>query len=206
MALKLDRLTPDAPVADQRGVATSWFSNLWQRTMQAIEGQINSLVSVLNGTTPFTGLNVNGVTVTTLGNAATRDVGTTAGTVAAGDDSRIVHPPFGFGFDKDLAASTPSQPFLEFVTEIPYTLAAGLSTSIVKLSAAGTPPTATTVFDLQIGGVSVGSITFAAASFIATLSMAASHAVTAATTVQIVAPAALNGMTGRLYGSIVGVR
>jgi hypothetical protein len=36
--------------------------------------------------------------------------------------------------------------------------------------------------------------------------MAAAHTVTPATTVQIVAPASLNGMAGRLYGSIVGAR
>lgn len=114
--------------------------------------------------------------------------------------------PFGFGFDKDVGVAAPSAPFMEFASQIQFTLTAGLGNSVVKLTAAGTAPTATTVFDLQIGGVSVGSITFATGARVATLAMASDHTVAPGTTVQIVAPASLNGMTGRLFGSIVGVR
>lgn len=225
MALKLDRLSPNAQITGQGGVASSWFSNLWQRTMSAIEGQINSLVSVLNGTTPFTGLNVNGDVITAFGYFATgTDASHLTGTLAvarlpafsggdvtsaAGSSVLVLAPsakPFGFGFDKDLGVATPSAPFVEFASGIQWTLAAGLSNSVVLLTASGTAPTATTVFDLQVGGVSVGSITFASGSHTASLTMATDHTVTPATTVQIVAPASLNGMAGRLYGSIVGVR
>lgn len=89
MPAKLDRLTPAGQITDQGGVASSWFINLWQRTMTAIEQRLADLQALLAGQTQFSLLNVNGATVSTLGNAAARSVGTTTGTVAAGDDSRI---------------------------------------------------------------------------------------------------------------------
>lgn len=206
MALKLDRLSPNAQVTQQGGAATSWFSNLWQRTMTAIEGQINALVGVLAGTVPFTVLNVNGATVATLGDAATRNVGTTAGTVAAGDDSRIVHPPWGFGFEKDLSSVSPGVSVADFVSAIPWTLPAGLGSAAGRVSDDGTPPIAQTDFDIHAAGVSVGTMRFAASATSATFIKAADTAVAANAKVQLFPPASLNGMAGRLYGSVVGVR
>jgi hypothetical protein len=66
---------------DGTGVA-SWASDVAANTAITASGATNKLVQY-----DTKGLVVSG---TTAGNAATKDVGTTAGTVAAGDDSRIV--------------------------------------------------------------------------------------------------------------------
>lgn len=82
MAAKLDNLTPSGQIASKDGFATSWFANLWQRTMTAIEKQISDISAIVSGITVFTSINIDGTTYT--------GVGTTANTLAAGNDSRIV--------------------------------------------------------------------------------------------------------------------
>jgi hypothetical protein len=111
---------------------------------------------------------------------------------------------FGFGLDKDLSSGTLSAAFVEFVSGIAWSIPAGMGNCSIKNT--GTAPSAQTDFDLQVAGVSVGTIRFASSANVATFIKASNSAVASGVTTQIVLPSTLNGMTGRLFGSIVGTR
>jgi len=165
--------------------------------------------AVLIGTTTaaaseYTDSAVSGGQVYTYFLVAVNAVGSSANT--AGVDLTPVSgtAPYGFGFDKDLGSGTLGADFCEFASGVAWTMPASLPDATVKNT--GTAPSAQTDFDLQVNGVSVGTIRFAASSNVATFIKASSTAVAADQTAKIVLPASLNGMTGRLFGSIVGYR
>lgn len=113
---------------------------------------------------------------------------------------------WGFAFEKDLSVAVTGVALVDFSSAVAWTLPAGLPLASVRLSDDGTAPTAQTDFDLQVNGTSVGTVRFAASAASATLIMASAAAVPAYGKVQIFPPASLNGMGGRVYGSIVGER
>jgi hypothetical protein len=113
---------------------------------------------------------------------------------------------WGFAFEKDLAVATTGVALADFSSAVAWTLPASLPLCTVRLSDDGTAPSAQTDFDLRVDGVSVGTIRFAAGVKIASFIKASDTAVAAGGKVQIFPPSNLNGMTGRLYGSIVGQR
>jgi hypothetical protein len=113
---------------------------------------------------------------------------------------------WGFAFERDLTAVVVGQSVADFISEVAWTLPTSLPLCAVKLSDDGVGPLIQTDFDLQVNGVSAGTVRFAISATTATLIKATSTAVPANQKVQIFPPASLNGMTGRLYGSFVGPR
>jgi hypothetical protein len=113
---------------------------------------------------------------------------------------------WGFAFEKDLSAVTAGAALVDFSSALAWTLPAGLPLCAARLSDDGTAPAAQTDFDLQVDGVSAGTLRFPAAATAASFIKAADTAVPANGKVQIFPPPNLNGMGGRLYGSIVGQR
>lgn len=111
---------------------------------------------------------------------------------------------FGFGFDRDVSFGTLGQSLVEFTVNFPWTLIAGMATSEVKIT--GTGPTTSTSFPIYVNGVNVGSIDFATSATTATFTKASNTNVAAGQTTQVYLPSNLNGMTGRLFGSVVGTR
>ncbi len=111
---------------------------------------------------------------------------------------------FGFGFDRDLSFGTLGASFIETTVDFDWTLPTNIPESSVKTTGSG--PASQTDFDLEINGVSVGTIRFAAAATVATFIKASPTSVPAGADTTIVLPASLHGMTGRLYGSIIGTQ
>jgi hypothetical protein len=113
---------------------------------------------------------------------------------------------WGFAFEKDVLSSVTGVALVDFSSEVAWTIKAGMALASIRLSDDGTAPTAQTDWDLQVNGVSVGTVRFAASGTVATFIKAADTAVAANVKVQLYPPSSLNGMTGRIYGSIVGPR
>lgn len=111
---------------------------------------------------------------------------------------------WGFGFERDLSAGTLGAAFVDFVSKVPWTMPIGLPLAAIWTN--GTGPTAQTDFDLVANGVSVGTARFAAAATEATFIKAAATSVLADQPTSIVLPSNLNGMTGRMFGAVVGTR
>jgi hypothetical protein len=111
---------------------------------------------------------------------------------------------FGFGFERDLTSGTLGQSFLDFSSKISWLIPAGIPNGSVKTTGVG--PSIQTDFDLQVASISVGTISFAASATEATLIASANIYIASDVTINIVIPASLNGMTGRLFGSIVGTQ
>lgn len=142
---------------------------------------------------------------------ATNAVG--SATASAGvsiTSASAVTVPFGFAFQKDTSGMSVGNPAVFFDTPggISWVLPAGLTNCKVELRGSGAvAPTAQTDFDLQSPpGTSIGTIRFAISGTVASFIKASPTTIPAAQTVQIVAPANLNGMSGTLYGSIVGTK
>jgi hypothetical protein len=112
--------------------------------------------------------------------------------------------PYGFSFDRELTTIPTDLVVRRFTTKEPWTIPTSLTGSVVKIT--GTAPSAQTDFDLQVAGVSAGTIRFAASATTATFIKAAPSSVAALGVTTIVAPASLNGMTGTIYGEIGGTR
>lgn len=126
-----------------------------------------------------------------------------AGVNATTDTPAVVPVPWGFGFDVAVP-SNPSVVIAEFVTDIAWSMPAGLPDAAAKVT--GTAPSADTDFDIQVAGVSVGTMRCPSGLTTFVFIKAATSAVASSATVQLVAPASLNGMNGRIFGSIVGER
>lgn len=115
--------------------------------------------------------------------------------------------PFGFAFQKSISGITVSTAFAFFDTPLAWTMPASLTDSQGTIGGTGaTAPSAQTDFDIQVSGVSVGTMRFAASSLTATFIKASSTAVSLGAVTSIVAPSNLNGMAGTLFGSIKGTR
>ena len=130
--------------------------------------------------------------------------------VTIGPLSGAGNVPFGFAFQRDVASITVLKPFAYFdtPTSINWVLPAGLAGCVGTLGGdSPTAPSAQTDFDIQSPvGTSIGTLRFAASSFTATFIKASPTTIAGAQSIQLVAPANLNGMSGTLFGSIVGIR
>lgn len=113
---------------------------------------------------------------------------------------------WGFSFEKDVASAVVGTALIDWSSGTAWTIKAGMANCTAKLSDGGSPPSGNTDFDLQVNGVSVGTIRFVAASHIAILIMASDTAIAANDKVQIFPPASLNGMSGSIYISLQGPR
>lgn len=113
---------------------------------------------------------------------------------------------WGFGFSIDVLSFGLSAALVEYVSKVQWTLPAGMGSCAVQITADGSAPSAQTDFPLTAAGVQIGTIRFAAASRVATFIKAADTTYAPDVVAQIWTPANLNGMTGRLFGSIVGSR
>jgi len=113
---------------------------------------------------------------------------------------------WGFAFEKDLSGAAAGIALVDFCSAVAWTIKAEMALCSVYLSDDGIAPSVQTDFDLHVGGVTKGTIRFAASATSATFSMASDTAVAANAKVQIYPPSNLNGMTGRIYGSIMGPR
>lgn len=111
---------------------------------------------------------------------------------------------WGFGFEKDLGLIVLTDPLVDFTSEPSWIIPKNMPLSSIKVT--GTGPTSTTDFDLQVNSVSVGTIRFTASSTTATFIKAADTTVPTNGIVQIWPPSSLNGISGRMYGSIAGPR
>jgi hypothetical protein len=123
----------------------------------------------------------------------------------------VISYPYGFAFQRSIAALTVSTAQIFFDSPIAYTLPAGLAdcqgTITNDGSTAAVAPTAQTDFDIQSPpGTSIGTMRFAAGSLTATFIKASQSSIPLGQMLQIVTPANLNGMTGTLSGSIKGTR
>ncbi len=169
-------------------------------------GSFGSAVSVFSGLT----LNRTDPSLTAGGQytyflTATNAAGTSGPT--AGVDVTVgatVVNRFGFGFERDLSFGILGASFIESTVNFNWTMPTGLPESEIKIT--GTGPSSQTDLDLQVNGVSVGTIRFAISATSATFIKGSPSSVPAGQTSSIVLPANLNGMTGRLYGSVVGTQ
>lgn len=117
--------------------------------------------------------------------------------------------PYGFAFTQGDPVA--SKPLAYFESAIAWTIPSGATNSVAtigdSLQNPANAPSAQTDFDIQSPpGTSIGTMRFAASSLTATFIMAASHAIPAAQAVEIVAPSNLNGLKGKIYGSMYGTR
>ncbi len=129
--------------------------------------------------------------------------GTTSGTVTAAREA-------GFAFERDVSSIVVSKAVRSFDAPYAWVLPAGLAdcqgTIVDSTTVTAAAPVAQTDFDLQVSGVSVGTMRFAAASLTATFIKATTSAPALGTITRLVAPADLNGMAGTLIGTIKGTR
>lgn len=120
-------------------------------------------------------------------------------------------PPFGFAFQRDISALVASKPVMQFASPLAWVLPISIPGSAGDIgdstTTASTAPSAQTDFDIQSPpGTSIGTMRFAAAAKVATFIKAAATSVPAGQVVLLMAPAALNGMAGMLFASILGTR
>lgn len=120
----------------------------------------------------------------------------------------IPDQPFGFAWQRTPLAS---KILATFDTPVAWTMPTGLTNSQATIidsdSATAGAPSAQTDFDIQSPpGVSIGTMRFAASSLTATFINATPDSIALGQMTQIVAPANLNGMTGSISGSIIGLR
>jgi len=113
---------------------------------------------------------------------------------------------FGFAWDRPIASITPSVSLREVDAGVAWVIASAPDFGSHQMKTDGAGPSSSTVFLIQVAGVTIGTATFAIAATSATFSIAADAPVAVGDTVTIVAPASLNGMTGNLYGTILGNR
>lgn len=117
---------------------------------------------------------------------------------------------FGFAFQMGVSNITVSKPFAFFdtPTSIGWTLPAGLADCVGTIGGdTPTAPSAQTDFSIESPvGTAIGTMRFAASSLTATFIKATPTPIAGSQTVQLVAPANLNGMTGTLFASIVGTK
>jgi hypothetical protein len=132
-------------------------------------------------------------------------IGTSTG--SAGANASTVSSPnlWGFGWNIPVAAITPGVAFAYSYKGEAWTLPAGLPLAHCDIEG-GAGPSSTTVFDLEVNGVSHGSMTFATSATSATFTWTADVALSSADQARVVPPANLNGMTGLLVGALVGPR
>ncbi len=116
---------------------------------------------------------------------------------------------FGFAFSQ--GDPVISKPIAQFDTPVPWSMPVSLTDSQGTIgdsqTATASAPSANTDFDIQSPpGVSVGTMRFAASSLTATFIMASQVDVPLGESTIIMAPANLNGITGKIYGSIKGTK
>jgi hypothetical protein len=115
--------------------------------------------------------------------------------------------PFGFSFSQYIDGITASEEVMAFDPGITWVMPISLTNSQGNIGGAGaTAPSAQTDFDIQVNGVSVGTMRFAASATTATFIKASATTVALGERTSIVAPANLNGMAGLLDFSIRGTR
>lgn len=113
---------------------------------------------------------------------------------------------FGFSYDRPINSITPSAPIRDVVAGVAWTLLAAPGFGSHQAWIDGVGPSGTTTFTIKVAGVTVGTFSFAAGATSATFSISADAPVGASDTVTLVAPASLNGMTGTIYGTVLGQR
>jgi hypothetical protein len=113
---------------------------------------------------------------------------------------------FGFAYDRPIASITLSQPIRYVDAGIPWTILSAPSFGAHQARIDGVAPSSSTTFNIQVNAVTIGHFTFGAASLTGVFTIAADAPVTINQTVTIVAPSNLNGMTGTIYGTILGRR
>lgn len=121
----------------------------------------------------------------------------------------VAPAPFGFAFQ--WPDPTINKPIGFFDPPIAWTMPINLTNSQGTIgdsaTAVATAPSAQTDFDIQSPpGSSIGTMRFAASSLTATFIKAAPTAIPLGQPTVIVAPANLNGLTGMVYGSLLGTR
>lgn len=131
-----------------------------------------------------------------LGVASTGDVGQALTSAAT----------FGFAYDRPISTITPSVALRDVDAGVAWTILAAPSFGAHQARIDGAGPTVATTFTIKVAGVAIGTFTFAIGAVSATFTIAADAPVAINDTVTIVAPASLNGMTGTLYGTILGNR
>lgn len=129
--------------------------------------------------------------------------------VNATPTAAVVVNPFGFAFSQ--GDPVISKPIAYFDSPLAWTMPINLTDSQGSLGNSTTQvavaPSAQTDFDIQSPpGSSVGTMRFAASAVVATFIKAASSSIPLGQAVAIIAPANLNGMKGKIYGSIIGTR
>jgi hypothetical protein len=113
---------------------------------------------------------------------------------------------FGFAYDRPINSITPSAALRDVDAGVAWTILAAPTFGSHQARIDGAGPTVATTFLIKVAGVTVGSFTFAIGATSATFTIAADAPVAVNETVTIVAPASLNGMTGTLYGTVLGQR
>lgn len=130
------------------------------------------------------------------------------GVASTGDVGQVqdVAQSFGFAYDRPISSITPSAPIRDVDAGVAWTILAAPDFGSHQARIDGVGPTVATTFTIKVAGVTVGTFTFAIAAVSATFTIAADAPVAVNDTVTIVAPASLNGMSGVLYGTILGKR
>ena len=132
-----------------------------------------------------------------LGNSATRDVGTDAGTVAAGDDARLQEVYYSI-----FVAGKPAAGAVVFASELPFAL--NFAVTDIKVTA-GTTASASCAFSFKLQGVEFASGAFSAGG--GTTTNTGNGAVGAVDNLlQIVAPTAQDVNLANIRIRIKGVR
>lgn len=131
-----------------------------------------------------------------IGIASTGDVGQAMDSAAS----------FGFAYDRPISSITPSVALRDVDAGVAWTISAAPLFGSHQARIDGAGPTVSTTFTIKVAGAAVGTFTFAIGAVSATFTIAADAPVGINETVTIVAPASLNGMSGTLYGTVLGKR
>lgn len=138
-------------------------------------------------------------------------VGASANTAGINLTPSTSTQPVMYGFAFQWPDPTSSKPIAFFDSPVAWAMPAGLTNSQGSIgdspSNAAVAPSAQTDFDIQSPvGTSIGTMRFASGSLTATFIMASPVSVPLGQPVAIIAPVALNGIKGMVYGSIRGTR
>lgn len=113
---------------------------------------------------------------------------------------------FGFAYDRPIGSILTGKPIRNVDAGVPWTILAAPSFGSHQARIDGLGPTSSTTFLIQVNAVTIGSFNFGASAITGVFTIATDAPVSINQTVTIVAPANLNGMSGTMYGTILGRR
>jgi hypothetical protein len=174
--------------------STGLMNDAWYRFFEEFERQTHVNVSDLGGVSEVIG-------------GIQTELTHVDGDISVIKEKLSVSGIFGFAWDRPINSFPNGGGVIRHVDAgIPWVVSSAPATGGHRGWIDGTAPTADTTFTIKVGAVTVGTFTFANGALEATYTIANDYSVGDDDTVTIVAPANLHGMTGTVYGTLLGER